>query len=138
MQWNIKGSRTETFETTFKRNGTDLYKYRNRVWWSYSEYPSRKICSRKKISSEEKPKVRKSLEVRRRKKWSKFLCRAQSSKREKKKMPLLSYFIEKALIENTSQSSNVSENRTKKLRRRAMIFPRPGLHLNKELSGTEE
>ena len=68
----------------------------------------------------------------------KFLCRAQISKKEKKKMPLLSDFIEKALIENTSRFSNVSKNRRRKLRRRVMVFPQSGMHLTKELSDTEE
>ena len=53
-------------------------------------------------------------------------------------MPLISDFIEKALIENISKSSNVSENRRRKLKRRAMVFLQPGMYLTKQLSDSEE
>ena len=58
--------------------------------------------------------------------------------KRKEKMSLYSDFIEKDLIENISQSSNVSENRRKTLRGRKMVFQPAGLHLSKELSDTEE
>ena len=51
-------------------------------------------------------------------------------------MPLLSDFIEKGLIENTSESSNVSQKRWEE--RRAMVFPQPGMQLTKELNDAEE
>ena len=53
--------------------------------------------------------------------------------KEKRKNAPLIRLIEKALIENTSKSSNISENRRRKLRR-AMIFLEPHIHL----SDTEE
>lgn len=135
MEWNIIGSRMKKVKTTNKRKGTDLYKQWNRVWWNYSEYLSRNIFSRKELVQRRNLKVLKSLEDRRRKKWHKFLCLAQSSKKEKKKMYLLSNFIGKALIESTRKLSNVSKNRRKKLRSRTMVFLQPGMHLTKEFSG---
>ena len=53
---------------------------------------------------------------------------AQSSKR--KKSPYFSDFIEKALIENKSKSSNIPVNRRKKLTGRALVFSQPGIHLS--------
>ena len=61
--------------------------------------------------------------------WHKFLCHVQLLKREMKKMLLLSHFIEKALIENTSKSRNIPENRRRKLRK-AMVFLQTGMYLN--------